>query len=545
MQQRLDVLGWDIERFRVELNNVSCFDTEKRENQLRTTRAWLKEHPPGHRRPGAGRSGDGRAREDDRAEKLWRILAEAEPPDPTLPGQIELIRSFVEGGVEDRYYAFCLARALERGLDDPEPKLGSAPEAKGDTARAWLAATQLVAAALAQSGDGRSKTIYIDAPGFDTTLLERGIGAIGPEWQSTLRRALDAGWTVLHVVSCASTTRQVLHPAVQADLMLNLLYASTAEGEYTPILHAPGGHNNVVAVEDHGAVGIWEVPATDGTARKVSCQLHHGECGKNADSRAIANALITKAETLTCPAGALPTFLFHPHDDHYNTLRFDMALAAEEAESNARHAMVKAWPPVVTVPEELWERHTDKWYETADPELFPYVALHHQILGKRRNVFLAATESAMEPWRYRDIVTVQGIEAYLHADPEQPEAGGGARWGLKHLDVDERREHVRHLATLVRQRPGYDLALVDQKALLVPVHPTWWATIAGDTPGVGAVFFLALRTQGLHQGWLYDSESTNVVDGFMSLFQGLWETLPNDSRAPASVAARLEGLAEG
>lgn len=530
MRRRLRYLKWRHEQFRHAVEEVGGFDTGDREHQSRSIRAWL--------------SGEHRPKKD----APWRVLAEAEPADPTLLEQVERIKSFQRAGgrATDRYYGLCLVRALEQVLVHPEPEGGPLPEVRSDDAKVWLAATQLVRTALERTE--APKTIYIDAPGFDTTLAAKGPGEVAPEWRSALRQALSDGWTVIHVLSWKGASDDVLLPAVQADLVLNLLYAAWTRGGYQPVLDASEGPNHVIAVEDQGAMGVWDIRGAAKQSRKLACHLRTVDSRTTNEDARLANALVGHARTLVGKAHALPLVHAYREDDHAAFLEFHMALEAEEtAQSPCRYMLKASPPPVAALPDHLWEEHIRQWHAHQPKDSRPYVALHDKLLRERQKAFLAAIEQPSGSPRFRDIVTIRGMKEYLGIGVPEPVSLGGDVLGLRYLDVDQRRQHVRQLAHLIVTKPGYRVALVDEEALLVNAYPLWWIVVTNDGPRGGGVFFAETGNGQAKQrrgAWLYDSPHTSIVDGFVSLFDGLWATLPDDSRDPAKVADRLIEMAD-
>jgi len=489
--------------------SAEIFDTEKDTSRIRRINQWL-----------SGERGVPRV--------VFELLETKEPKDPDLTAVFDLHRRLQDRdlGSLPITLALNLASRLDHGLDNPPPVPRLNPPKRKttkNTAEIWRWATYLLNVAATKDKPG---TILVDAAGFEAVSDQESVaGSDAREWRRALWRAIQAGWCVRHVLSWAPEAAQ-LPQSVQAELVVNLLYAAHEGGQYDPVIASPVRSANVIAAEGVGALTIWQQPSDAAT-----------KYGMFLDDVDLAR-FMTEGRGPSGLRFAVPTIaLSH---DPYSRLRFDMTLAGAELDAEAQHCMVKSGLPIALMPTDVARQQEEKWRGKLEDEA-PYVHLHHEVRVRRREAFERLTKQP-GTGRYRDILTVQGVTRYI----ETGDLGGGA-FGGEHLDAEDRIKHARHVADALMTHPGYELALVDQRALLVPVDKNWWAAVRGVERDSRAVFFVSSRQQGREvenrQGWLSDSGSTNTVDPFFALFDVMWGTLPPETKDAKKVAAHLRALA--
>lgn len=494
--------------------SADIFTTTREASRTRSVQNWLQ-------RTGAPRP-------------VFQALAECDPAEPDLVYRFDLLERLKDPDLATKptTLALNLALNLDRGLDNPPPPADQGlPEDRRSTTDPleivqW--ATYLLNAAAAEE---RSGTIVIDAHGFEAIGDNVGVAATDAhEWRQALWRALRSGWRVRHVLSWAPQQTPQLSDSVQAELVVNLLYAAAEAGgggRYEPIICSPLPSANVVAAQDIGALAMW---------RRPHKQPRYALRVDGPDGL----AAFTTGPSAVGLRFAVPTITFT--DDPYSRLRFDMALAAAELDPEAQHCMVKGGLPTALVDAETAELQESRWRE-AVPHEAPYIELHHEVRERRRRAFKNLTSSRSAAGGYRDIITTEGVLSYI----ENGDPGGGA-FGGRYLGLDERIAQTHKLADVVESRPKYELALVERRELLVPVDKNWWAAVRGLERDSRGVFFVASRRQDHdqvqeRQGWLSDSGSTNTVDAFFALFQLMWDILPAETKDAHAVAARLRSLA--
>ncbi len=434
-----------------------------------------------------------------------------------------------------------------------------------------------------------NKPVYIS-----TTIFDQSSGRLRAELDQKIRECLAAGRRVIHVLDRSGrvddhapgddTSRQ----RVQADFATHMVADMETKGVYVPVRNAPPESTDMVLVEGVGAVVFPSVGHSSiersrtgppSPAMAVRCITGRGGSGDGpaatpivAELRAEARALYGDLDQSYLDKRQLP---FGHRIPTENLLWFDRQLTASELLEGDRFAM-KVVIPTSTMPDELAEWQFEEWRrqlriafeEGPDPDglargwpqdvtdrCVGYLRRKGWIeieratrrLQNKRSVRHFGFETNTSHNRYRDCVLRSKMDEYL--TEEDPWYEPNPVYGPAGLTLEHRQEHMLYVVGELEKtrinfeagnRIGYTLGLLDdQVGRPYDLERTWFLATGSTDQRADQVHYLhqprgsaASFVATLTKGSLHDFEA---VETFVSLFDGMWYSIPVEDRYPTSV----------
>ncbi|MGH7486113.1 MAG: hypothetical protein ACREMY_11005, partial [bacterium] len=412
--------------------------------------------------------------------------------------------------------------------------------------RCLAVAMDLLAAAatdeppLLQTGNELDQILLINSPSLERSDLP---------WVNVLRVALDKGWTVFHVLSPESNAdRRIervrsLFSLVLADdryvpVMLPWEPSAAAAAAYSPaeVIVAPG--KGVLQLFSGAAAATyfpWSGPFQE-ACRHLAKDAHSAQ---TTGSRIITAFRSTgSASTLEAPdkeGSAQPNEFLSRLP---GKVVFDTALTNAVARGG-RRALMKSGLVLATMPPYATLKFTARMKQSAvargQQELIPMIDI---LASNRMRRWESVFENPVDP--YHHICTIAAIRSYLSRDTEKERDA----WLYQHdplysgtdLTQEDRLAHMKGVIELLRSSARYEVGLVESPdALPIPVGESYWfATTEG-------LFYVGGQHGSPDTRYVMIRESA-VVDGFLQLFDGVWESIPAPMRDRQTVANWLQGL---
>ncbi len=380
----------------------------------------------------------------------------------------------------------------------------------------------------ADGGAGLDAVLLVYSPSLERSALD---------WRAALRGAIDADWTVVHVLSAGTDT------IGQIQRVRDLIALISRGPAYTPLVllgEAPAPEVDVsapviefVVAPGHGVLQLYGggTAATffpwQGQYVEVCRNLARTAHAVQARSTQLVRVLLSADPTAQEPAGwlgPLPAKVV-----------FDQALTNATVRGG-RRALMKSGLVLATTPPWVTLKLAARLMGAAQAEQKPLI---ENLTKNRLQRWEAIHGNHTEPNQH--LCPIPALLAYLADEAEPGRRAIGQLFiesdplfsGME-LTREERIEHMRGVVDLLRSRSQYEVGLVESPdAVPVPVGQSYWFCTE-------AALFVVSSRQDTRGTRFVTIQDRAVVEGFFQVFDAAWEAVPARWRDRTVVADQIE-----